>query len=70
MSPSCGDIHYREKFSDVKHEGAQLMLNDAWGWIVVSTLGERLHASGLWFNIAWPNSVGTVNANLEIDLTR
>lgn len=70
LEASCGGIHYRENFSDVKNEGDQLMLNDSWGWVMVRTLGDRLHASGRWFNIAWPNTIGTVNANLEIDLTR
>ncbi len=67
---SCGGIPYNQTFYDVKAQGNQILLNDPWGWIAIINSGERLHASGRWFNITWPNTIGFVDANLEIDLVR
>ncbi len=67
---SCGGIPYREKFFDVRDNSGQLFLRDPWGFISITNLGGKVHASGKWFNINWPNTMGTVDADLEIDLTR
>ncbi len=68
---SCGGIHYKERFNDVRADGAsEMYLKDQWGYLLVTKSQGKLHVTGDWHDITWPKTAGTVDAHLEIDLQK